>query len=100
MILLKRALFPCAVHSHTLNLWSVQWIWLTEVSKAAVSIGDVGLVISNLSNVLEELVSKLNVFMWIGDEIARVNGCHSFLPHLTFHLGPSVCGLCLVTPTS
>jgi len=63
------------------------------VFKAAEAVGDAGPMISDLSDALEKLVSKLDVFMRIGDEIAKVNGCHSSLPRLTFHLGPSVCGL-------
>jgi len=64
-----------------------------EVFKAADAVGYAGPMINGLSDALEKLVSKLDVFMRIGDKIANVNGCHSSLPRLTFHLGPSVCGL-------
>jgi len=64
-----------------------------EVFKAAEAVGDAGPMRRSLSDALEKLVSKLDVFIRIGDEIAKVTGRRSSLPRLTFHLGPSVCGL-------
>src|SRR5882672_10163208 len=46
------------------------------VVKAAEAVGDAGPVISDLSNALEKLVTKLEVFIRIADEIAKVNRFH------------------------
>ena len=62
-----------------------------EVIKAAVTVGDAGPMICDLSDALEKLVSKLEVFMRIGDEVAKVNSSHPSFLRLTFHLGPPVC---------
>jgi len=53
------------------------------VVKASEAIGDAGPVISDLSNALEKLVTKLEVFMRIADEIAKVNRFFGSVIYLT-----------------
>ena len=46
------------------------------VVKAAEAVADAGPATTDLSNMVEKLVTKLEVFMWIADEIAKVNRYH------------------------
>jgi len=60
--------------------------------KATAMAGSASAAMSNLSDGLGNIVSKLDVFMRIADGIAKVNRFHSSVIFLTFFLGPSVCG--------